>query len=167
MPVSFFRSFVVAACLGAIAPATAADIYIWTDERGTTVISDTRPENPRALKNFDVVVRDADRGSRKGSGSREATRTEQALLDRIDNLERQLRTQGYSAPPAPAPAAAPAVVYSTSPPPPVYDPYPSPFLNNYPSYYSPFAYVVPGAVVVRRGFGHRHVHRGFAGRGRR
>jgi hypothetical protein len=152
-------------CLLASTAAASADIYIWTDERGTTVISDKRPADPRTLKNFEVVVNDSDRPARKGSGPREATRTEQALLDRIDNLERQLRTPSYSAPPAPSPA--PAVVYSTSPPAPAYDPYYSPFLNNYPSYYSPFSYVVPGAVVVRRGFGQRHVNRGFAGRGRR
>jgi hypothetical protein len=157
--------FTSVALLSLLAPAAAAsaDIYIWTDERGTTVISDKRPADARTLKNFEVVVNDSDRPARKGAGPREATRTEQALLDRIDNLERQLRTQSYSAPPAPAPA----VVYSTAPPAPAYDPSYSPFLNNYPSYYSPFSYFVPGAVVVRRGFGHRHVNRGFAGRGRR
>ena len=158
-----------AALLCALAPAAAAsaDIYIWTDERGTTVISDKRPADSRTLKNFEIAVND-DRPARKGSVAREATRTELALLDRIDNLERQLRAQqSYSAPPAAAPA--PAVVYSTAPLAPVHDPYYSPFLNNYPSFYSPFSYVVPGAVIGRGGFGHRHGHghRGFTGRGRR
>ena len=160
VPVSFYRSLLFSAWLGVLAPAAAADIYIWTDERGTTVISDTRPENPRALKNLEVV-RDADRGTRKGSGPREATRTEQRLLDRIEELERQVRAQTYASPPPPAPAPAPsyAVVYSTTPPPPpAYDPY-------YTSgFYSPFPYVVPAPIVVRRSFGgHRHFHH----RGRR
>ena len=161
VPVSFFRSLLMPAWLGVIAPAAAADIYIWTDERGTTVISDTRPENPKALKNFEVVVRDADRGTRKGSGAREATRTEQKLLDRIEELERQARAQTYASPPPPAPAPAPsyAVIYSTSPPPPpAYDPF-------YASgFYSPYSYAVPAPIVVRRSFG---VRRHFPHRGRR
>ena len=145
--------------------ASTADIYIWTDERGTTVISDTRPDNPRALKNFEVVVRDAERSTRRGSGAREASRTEQKLLDRIEELERQVRAQTYtSPPPPPAPSPSSAVIYSTSPPPPpAYDPfYPSSFLP-------PFSYVIPAPIVVRRSFGgHRYFpHRGFPHRGRR
>ena len=162
-PVSIFRWLFVPAWLAMLVPAAAADIYIWTDDRGTTVISDTRPENPRALKNFEVVVRDADRGARKGSGPREATRTEQKLLDRIEELERQVRAQAYTSPP-PAPAPSSAVIYSTSPPPPpAYDPFYSS------GFFPPFSYVMPAPIVVRRSFGgYRHFpHRGAPHRGRR
>ena len=163
MGTSLYRTslLVVASALTAsVALPAFADIYTWTDERGTTVISDTPPANARRVTDLQVVVRD-DRKSGKRAGAREATPTEQKLLDRIDNLERQVRAQTYSAPP-------PAVTYSTVPPaPPAYAPAYDPYYYDpgysypsyYPSYYYPpaYSYTLPGAVIVGRGFvGHRH-----------
>jgi hypothetical protein len=184
---------VVASALGVLfASAAAADIYTWTDERGTTVISDTPPANAKRVTDLQVVVRDNERRSGKRAGAREATQTEQKLLDRIDNLERQVRAQSqaqtYSSPPAAAPAPPPAVSYYTAPPaPPAYDPYYSDYYsgyypNYYPSYYgASYPYFFPGTVVIGRSFighrGHGHFARrpvaapvrggAFAGRGRR
>lgn len=162
---SRYRTLLLPAWLGLFAPvAASADIYIWTDERGTTVISDTPPANPKRVANLETVVKEPERKSaRPRTGPREPTPIEQKLLERIDDLERQVRAQTYSAPPPPAPAPAYAVTYSTRPPaPPAYDPFYTP------SFFSPFSYGVPGPIVVRRGFGHRHFpHRGFPARGRR
>ena len=143
--------------------ATAADIYTWTDERGTTVISDIRPDNPKALSNFKTVVEDSDRNTRRsGSAPREPTRTEQILLDRVENLERQLKAQAYTSPPPPTYSSG---TYYTSlpPPPPAYDPFYSPYFG---SWYPPVVVVAP---FVRRSFAvHRPFHhRGFVHRGRR
>jgi hypothetical protein len=167
----------VASTLGAVLALPAfADIYTWTDQRGTTVISDTPPANARSVTDLQVVARD-EKKSGKRTGAREATPTEQKLLDRIDNLERQVRAQTYSSPPLAAASPPPAVSYSTVPPAPpayapAYDPYSYDYSgyysqSYYPSYYYPpaYSYAVPGVIVGRtfnRGFvGHRHFpHRG-------
>jgi hypothetical protein len=167
---------VVASALGAaVALPALADIYTWTDERGTTVISDTPPANPKRVSDLQVVARDTDKKSAKRSGAREATPTEQKLLDRIDNLERQVKAQTYSSPPVAAASPPPAVSYSTVPPaPPAYAPAYDPYYYDYSGYYSPsyyyppsYSYIVPG--FVGRGFGRRHhghfPHRPIAGRG--
>jgi hypothetical protein len=141
-----------------VAPATAvADIFMWTDENGVIVISDERPENPQAARNFKVLVKESERGPRTEVrlSRQEPTRNEQILAERVDNLERQLREQRY-----PPPELPPANTYSSgyyavpaSPPPAVvYDGayYP-------PYYYLPPAYVVLGATsFVGRPFGHSH-----------
>jgi hypothetical protein len=178
---SLYRTslLVVASTLcAAVALPALADIYTWTDERGTTVISDTPPANSRRVSDLQVVVRDEKKSARR-AGAREATPTEQKLLDRIDNLERQVRAQTYSSPPIAAASPPPAVSYSTVPlAPPAYAPAYDPYYYDNPAYYQPsyyyppsYSYVVPGFVVGRsfnRGFGHRHSpHRGGSGRGRR
>lgn len=152
------------AFISLVAPATAlADIYMWTDEKGATVISDQRPENPQAAKNFKVLVKESERGPRTEVrlSRQETTRNEQILTDRVDSLERQLREQRY-----PPPELPPANTYSSgyyavpasAPPAVVYDgAYYSPY------YYMPPAYVVLGATsFVSRPFGHTHFgHRHF------
>ncbi|HEX2826903.1 MAG TPA: DUF4124 domain-containing protein [Burkholderiales bacterium] len=166
MGTSLYRtSLLVVAC--AIALPALADIYTWTDERGTTVISDTPPANARRVTDLQVVVRE-EKKSGKRAGARDATPTEQKLLDRIDNLERQVRSQSqtYSSAPAVAPSPPPAVSYYTTPPAPpaYYDPYyydsgyyPGYYPSYYPSYYPAYSFGWPGAVIVGRSFvGHRH-----------
>jgi hypothetical protein len=165
----------LALAVGLLASASAlADIYTWVDERGTTVIADTPPANPKRVTDLQVVVRDNNARSGRRIGSREATPTEQKLLDRIDALERQqARGPTYSAPPIAAPQPAPAVSYYTSPPPaPSYSSYDPYYYDNYPGYYPSYyyppaySYAVPGVVIGRsfanRGFGGQ---RGFAHRG--
>jgi Domain of unknown function (DUF4124) len=99
-------------------PASASgDIYKWTDEQGGTVYSNSLPEHPRKAANVERVAKE-----------RVAPPAEQALLDRIDNLERRLQARAYTppAPPAPpAPAVAPTDYYDGGyyyppPPPPTY-----------------------------------------------
>jgi hypothetical protein len=164
------RALVVCGFSSLLVPALAyADVYIWTDERGTTVISDTPPANPKRATNVEVVVKDSERkGAKPRTGARETTPTEERLLERIDNLERQLRAQTYTPPPQPAPAYS-GTYYTSPPPPPPYDPYYSPY-SAYPSYYPPaYPYVVYSTPFVRRSFavGRPFPHRGFVHRGRR
>ncbi|HKA43079.1 MAG TPA: DUF4124 domain-containing protein [Burkholderiales bacterium] len=139
------RSIVLlAGLLLPLVPATArADLYKWTDEQGSTVISNVRPANPQKVRNFEVVLKETERAP---------TRSEQVLLDRIDNLERQLRTQ-QSPPPAPPPYAAYNEGYYAAQP--AYSPPPPPSYYNdyYPGYYPwlpSYSYIFPG-----RSFFHR------------
>lgn len=179
MATSLYRTslVVVASAFGAFfASAAAADIYTWTDERGTTVISDTPPANAKRVTDLQVVVRE-EKKSGKRAGARDATATEQKLLDRIDNLERQVRAQApaqtYSSLPSAGATLPPAVSYYTPPvaPQPYYDPYyydsgyyaPSYYPGYYPSYY-PYSYGFPGAVIVGRGFGGHRGHGHFVNR---
>jgi len=136
---------------------TWGDLYKWTDEQGSPVISNVRPANPQKIKNFETVLKETERTP---------TRTEQVLLDRIDNLERQLRTQQYP-PQAPASSYAPynesyypAQAASLPPPPPSYS-------NGYypDSYYYPwlpsYSYLYPSRIFVNRPrgvFAHQFAH---------
>jgi hypothetical protein len=154
------------AWLSLLAPTTAlADIYMWTDERGGTVISDERPQNPQAVSNFKLLVKESERGPRTEVrvSRQEPTRNEQMLQERVESLERQLQEQRYPPPDLPpantyssgyyaVPTPAPAVVYDSG----YYPPY----------YYAPPAYVVLGATsFVSRpfGFGHKHFGHGHFG----
>ena len=80
-----------------LAPAIAsADLYKWTDERGTTVLSNVPPPNPRRVTNFEVVVKEsagAPAPRVSSSQQHDVTVTEKLLLDRIDSLERQIQAQ--------------------------------------------------------------------------
>ena len=156
------------AVLLACAPTlAAADIYIWTDESGSTVISNERPDAGSALRDFKVVLKEGKRTAQNDTRDaiRESTPTEQQLLDRIDRLEREVCERQHRADAeqlAPAktyssgfyavpPQAQPAVVYESD----YFPPY----------YYSPPSYVVIGATpIVGRPFGlrHRHFARGHA-----
>jgi Domain of unknown function (DUF4124) len=138
---------------------TAADIYKWVDERGSTVISNIRPANPQKLSNFELLERETKPA---------ATRTEQALLDRIDSLERRLQSQSYP----PQVAGAPpsnycAGYYPMEPPappaPPAYSGYPPGYYPGYAydSWAPSFPYAYPGGIVFvnRPNFRFSH-HRG-------
>jgi hypothetical protein len=154
VPFSRFALAFLALC----APATAlADIYMWTDEKGGTVISDQRPENPQAAKNVKVLVKESEGGPRTEVrlSRQETTRNEQILIERVDSLERQLREERYR-PPDPPPANTYSSGYyavpASAPPAVVYDG------GYYPPYYHvPPAYVVLGATsFIGRSFGHTH-----------
>ena len=47
---------VASALVALFASAATADIYTWTDERGTTVISDKPPANPKSVTDLEGVV---------------------------------------------------------------------------------------------------------------
>jgi hypothetical protein len=126
---------VIATVLGMLSPATArAHIYKWVDERGMTIYSNVLPEKSDP-KNVEVVIEEE-----KASGS------EQRLLERIGNLERQLQAQQYQGqmPPPPSPGYG---SYS-----PGYSP--SYYPNYYPSYYSSYPLTYPYVVLSRRFIGH-------------
>lgn len=67
------------AAISLVIPATAwGDIYKWTDEQGRTYYSDSLPPAPGNAKNVVVVEKEV-----------KPTPTEQALLARIEALERE------------------------------------------------------------------------------
>lgn len=134
-----------------VAPATAwGDIYKWTDEKGGTYYSDSPPPTSGKVKDVEVLEREI-----------KPTSTEQALLARIQNLERQLQAPQYA---AQAPAAQPPMPYggySPSMPPPPSNYYDSGYNSGYdpgyfPGYYPGYSYpVVPAysyVVYPRRTF---------------
>ena len=115
-----------------------SDIYKWTDERGSTVISNILPENPDKVKNVERIVKENKAATPAFKSV--ATPTEQMLLDKIENLERRLQPRNY---PPPAPAAAPPDYYYEGG---YYPPPPPPFYSNYaPVYYPRQAYVYPSS----------------------
>ncbi len=75
--------------------AASAKIYKWTDEKGTTVFSNTPPGVEREAKDVEVVVEDekAPTLTAQQAAYAEAQRREQQLEERIYNLERQVQTQ--------------------------------------------------------------------------
>ncbi len=140
-----FRWFVLLpAFLSLVIPATAwSDIYKWTDEQGRTNLSNVPPTPSGKVKNVEVALKET-----KTSPERAAAANEQALLARIENLERQLQARQYAAPPPGAPAPAPyASYYPPPPPPPSASPsyYDSGYYGNYPSYYPTYYYPVAPA----------------------
>ena len=115
------------------APASAA-IYKWVDENGTTVYSNTPPENAQLAKRAKVVVKDEKPTPASEEAARQANeRRERELLERIARLERELAAQRY----------APPVQYV---PPPVQ--YVQPPMDYYPPYYYP-GVVYPSTVFIR------------------
>ncbi len=129
------------AAIALVVPATACgDIYKWTDEQGRTYYSDSLPPASGKAKNVVVVEKEV-----------KPTPTEQALLARIEALERQQRALLYA---AQAAAIAPPTPYASyyppaplPPPPPLppsyydsgYDSgyYSSGYYPSYPIYYYP------------------------------
>jgi hypothetical protein len=75
--------------------AASAKIYKWTDEKGTTVFSNTLPGVERTAKDLEVVVEDekAPTLTAQQIAYAESLRREQQLEERIYNLERQVQTQ--------------------------------------------------------------------------
>jgi hypothetical protein len=90
-----------------LVPASAGgDIYKWTDEQGSIVYSNSLPEKPHAAANVERVIKE-----------RPAPPREQALQERIDNLERQLQAPPATpAPPSPAPTGYHDGSYTYPPP---------------------------------------------------
>jgi hypothetical protein len=162
---SVFRMLfaVLLACAPALA---AADIYIWTDERGSTVISNERPDAGGAVRDFKVVLKEGRRTAPKDTRDsiRESTPTEQQLLERMDRLEREVRERQHRADDELAPAKTySSGFYSVPPQPQPAVVYESDYFPPY--YYSPPSYIVIGATpIVGRPFGfrHRHFARGHA-----
>ena len=149
-------SALLPALLSLLAPASAwGDIYKWTDKQGNTVISNVRPANPDTVTDVELVVKETRPAAQSPviPSQRVATRTEQMLLDRIDELERRLQTQPYPPQyPPQSPGVSPANYYGgyypaqPPPPPPPPSSYGSYFPSYYPGYYYPwvpaYSYVV-------------------------
>lgn len=165
------RSAAIPILMSLLLPASVgADIYKWTDDQGGIVYSNSLPENPKKAANVERVVKE-----------RVVPPSEQSLLDRIDNLERRLRTQTYAppAPPAPpVPSVAPPAYhdggYYYPPPPPHYTGHIVPVF--YPVYRHPltpaYSYVVyparsVGASPAFHGGAHGALRTGTVHRSRR
>src|SRR5258705_6610791 len=127
--------------------AASAKIYKWTDEKGTTVFSNTPPGVEREAKDVEVVVEDekAPTLTAQQAAYAEAQRREQQLEERIYNLERQVQTQQQQYQPQ----------YQPLTPPPSPDYYGGSY---YPDYYP--GYAAP-YVVFSTGFA-RPAHRRFS-----
>jgi hypothetical protein len=127
--------------------AASAKIYKWTDEKGTTVFSNTLPGVEKKVKDVEVIVEDekAPTLTAQQAAYAEAQRREQQLEERIHNLERQVQTQQQYQPQYQPPMA---------PPPPDYYGDSSYYPGYYPGYPAPF-------VVLSSGFA-RPVHRRFS-----
>jgi len=155
-----------------LAPATVwGDIYKWTDERGNTVVSNLQPVNPSLVSGVELVATATKPVTQYpvAPSQRAATRTEQTLEARIEDLERQLEAQQYAQQPQVDPQSSYPGDYSATPAPPPPDPsYYSGYDQGYnPSYYNPwppsYSFIVaPARPFVRRpAFVNRPV---FAGR---
>lgn len=147
----FWLSALLPALISLAVPATAlGDIYKWTDEKGRINISNVPPPTSGKAKNIEVVLKEPKPTSIPNHA---ATSTEQALLSRIEGLERQLRAQQYA---QQAPAASPPTPYPSyyppAPPPPdssYYNSgYDSGYYPSYPTYYPSYSYPVAASFVV-------------------
>ena len=106
------------AAISLVIPATAwGDIYKWTDEQGRTYYSDSLPPASGKAKNVVVVEKEV-----------KPTPTEQALLARIEALERQQQAMQNAAQTPAVPPPTPYASYYPPAPPPAPPPPP-------PSYY--------------------------------
>jgi hypothetical protein len=132
----------------AVSASAWGDIFKWTDEQGRTNISNVPPPTSGKTKNIEVVLKEAKPAS---IAQHVATPTEQALLARIEALERQLESKQYSAPAPAAPAATPYGSYypaTPPPPPPSSRYYGSGSYGSYPVYYPSSYYPVASTYVV-------------------
>jgi len=127
--------------------AVWGDIYKWTDEKGKINISNLPPPTTAKAKNIEVVLKETKSASIPGQG---ASSTEQALLARIETLERQLQARQYATPAPPVPPPAPYASYypPTPPPPPPASSYYGSGYASYPGYYPSYAYPVASSYVV-------------------
>jgi hypothetical protein len=97
-------------------PAMAGgDIYKWIDEQGRINISNVLPPGAGKTGNVEVVLKEAPAGSFQQTA---VTPTEQALLARIESLERQLQSRQYAAQAPAVPPPTPYGAYAPPPPPP-------------------------------------------------
>jgi hypothetical protein len=153
-----FWSFALLTVSLSIPVAAWADIYKWTDANGGIVFSDVLPPQSEKVKNFEVVSKLA----RPGTSAQAVAPKEQALLSRIENLERELQARQYAPPP---PDAAPPPEYggysppASQPPPPATSYYDSGYYGGYyPSYYpsygysivTPYSYAIPARSYISR-----------------
>ena len=153
------RCFALPFFMALFAATTAwADVYKWTDEQGTTVISNVRPTRLDKLKNFEVAVEET-------KSSVVATPTKQMLLDKLDRLERQLVAQQY----AQQAAAVPPPGYGSynpalqpPPPPGYYGGYSPPLSYAYPFYPATAFVTRPRFAFAHNGMrgGSISIHRG-------
>jgi len=190
VPVIHFRSplrlfALLPALISLVIPAAAwGDIYKWTDEQGRTVLSNVPPSKTTKARGIELLAKEAGAAAKAPGSIPEhvATPTEQALLARIESLERQLQARRYA---GQAPAVSPPTTYSDyyppSPPPPPPGYYGSGYDSTYtpgyyPSYYGPVLPVYSYVVFPARTFVSRPVfavpqgrsfHRGGGHRGRR
>ncbi len=165
------------ASISLLIPATAlGDIFKWTDEAGRVNISNVPPPASVKAKDVELVLKESKPAP---VPQHLATSTEQALLTRIEGLERQLQTRQY-APPAPAPAqmAPPPAPYpGYYPPPPSSSYYSSGYAGSYTTYYPRYTYPIASSYVVypartyiaqpafaRSGSGHAHTGGAHGGR---
>lgn len=143
-----------------LAPATVwGDIYKWTDERGNTVISNVQPVKSSRVSDVELLVTAAKPATQSpvAPSQQAATRTEQALEARIENLERQLQAQQYAQQPQVVPQSSySGGYYSTPAPPPPEPSYYSGYDPGYnPGYYNPwppsYSFIVaPARTFARR-----------------
>jgi hypothetical protein len=133
VPVAHLRSpFWLFAAMSLVLPGAAwGDVYKWMDAKGKAVFSDVLPKQGEKVKNFEVVAKET-RPAPKAA-AQVPTPTEQALLERIQNLERQQQVQQYlaSVPVFPPPSPPQSSYYDSG--------Y---YASYYPSYYPSYAYPV-------------------------
>ncbi len=131
-----------------VIPAAAwGDIYKWVDEQGRVSYSDVPPPTSGRAKNVEVVQKEP-----------KLTPSEQALLARIQSLERQVQAQRYAAqapavpPPTPYPSYYPPAPQPPPPSPSYYDSgYSGGYYGSYPgyaTYYPSYAYPIAASYVT-------------------
>ncbi len=137
----FWLFALLPALISLVTPATAwGDIFKWTDEQGSTNFSNVPPTKSGKVKNFEIVMKETRPAS---IPEHVAAPTEQALLERIEGLERQLQTRQFTTqPPAVPPPTPYGGYYPSTPPPPSSSYYDSGNYSGYPSYYPSYYYPV-------------------------
>ena len=156
------RSLIVAGLHGAGATALSfcsvavADIYKWTDAQGATVISNVAPQDGRAAQHIEVIAREPKGAKSSAPAETQIAATERRLLERIENLERELRAERST---RAVPYDTPSYTSFATRPPVYPDAYPPshPSYYSYPSYAYPhaYSYVYPSAAYVVRPRAHR------------
>ena len=144
----FWLLAILPALVSLAVSATAwGDIYKWTDENGVINFSNAPPPQAEKPKNVEILLKET---RPTPIPNHAATPTEQALLARIDRLERQLRAQQYAAqPPAARPPTPDTNYYPQAPlppPPPGY--YGDGSYGSYPGYYPGYYYPVASSYLI-------------------
>ena len=127
-----------------VVPVAAwGDVYKWTDAKGLTVFSDLLPKPSEKVKNFEVVAKSAPPETK--ARAQAVTPAEQALLARVEMLERQLQARQSAPPPPVTPPPTYSGYYPPAPQPlpPTTSYYNTGYYGNYyPGYYPSYAYPV-------------------------
>ncbi len=139
-------------------PPVCADIYRWTDENGSTVLSDTPPPEPAKAKNFKTVLKGTTPAAPVVAATNGPTLAEQELRLRLERLERELQARQYAAP-APLPPPPPTDIYYRSAYPNYYYPVRGPYVA-YPAtpYVTSAAFAHARSRATHVGGGHRGRH---------